>query len=52
MLIRPAGLGAALRRRLLSAANASLSAAAPPKTDPATPTAAAERHRANLEKAC
>ena len=51
MLIRPAGLGAALRRRIAvrppSAANASLI-----NTDPATPTAAAERHRANLEKAC
>jgi len=52
MLIRPAGVRTALCRRLLSAANASLSAAVPPKTDPATPTAAAERHRANLEKAC
>ncbi len=51
MLIRPAGLDAS-RRRLLSAANALLSAAALLKTDPATPTAAAERHRANLEKAC
>jgi hypothetical protein len=52
MLIRPAGVGAACRRRLLSAANAWSSTAAPLKTDPATPAAAAERHRANLEKAC
>ena len=48
MLIRPAGVGTALRRRITGQANAT----APPKTDPATPTAAAERHRANLEKAC